>query len=124
MPIPLIALGIMAGASAVGALYQAYATDKQTRASDVAYQYSADYSRAFYGENDRFWADYIRLHHLGDREIKYPYRLGMNPDMTKLFMADAHLTGNEWMRRAGYVNGGASAVRGGAFVGGKLYESY
>lgn len=114
----------MAGASAIGAFYQAYATDQSTRASDEYYRYQKDYSSAFYGENDRFWADYIRAHHLGNREIKYPMRLGMYPDMSKLYQAGVHLTGNQWMRRAGYVNAGASAVRGTTFIGGRLYENY
>lgn len=62
------------------------------RSNYKAVKKAADYQTRFYNgsyrENRRFWADYIRTHHLEHRRIRYPYRTGYNYNLSPLYSAD------------------------------------
>ena len=104
----VLALGAL---SIIDSLFDFASTEIVTRNTDVATRYSADYSRAFYSENDRFWNDYIRAHHLEGREIKYPYRTGFIPDKTRLYTSNSQLQNNVVARSRSLGNLGASIYR-------------
>lgn len=126
IPIPIILLAISAASSAISALYSAYSTDKATEQSDRSAQYQADYSSALYSENETFWADYIRRHHLEGRTIKYPYRTGLVPNMSALYGAEATLTTNDILRSQAWANAGSRVVSAGASTGAAsgVYSQY
>lgn len=104
----LLALGAL---SIIDSLFDLASTEIVTRNTDVATRYSADYSRAFYAENDRFWNDYIRAHHLEGREIKYPYRTGFIPDKTRLYTSESQLQNNVVARSRSLGSLGSSIAR-------------
>lgn len=105
MPVPLVVAGALLAASAIGAAWNIYQTDQTTKLQDKTYTYTRDFQRGYYDENSRFWNDYIRLHHLENRKIMYPYRTGYNYDLSKMYTADRNLDINSLNRTGSIVRG-------------------
>ena len=113
MVLPLVLAGAMVAMTAIEALYNVYSTQKTTEASDA----QARYQQTFYGgaqlENRAYFDRYIRMHHLQNRKILYPYRTGMNFNASQLYGSNSQLVKNEYSRYGSYVHGGASTGRAG-----------
>lgn len=123
MPIPVALAGLIL-ASAIGrvistgaGIYQTYETTKN---ADEVNEYGVKYGQGYYDENTRFWRDYIQRHHIGGREIRYPFRTGYEYNLSALYGAQASLRNNElnrnmsWFRLlgSGGVGQGPSFYRG------------
>lgn len=121
LPVALAGL-IVAGAlgriaSTMAGIYQ---TQETTRNADFVNNYGVNYGNGYWNENARYWDDYIRRHHLGSREIKYPYRTGYEYNLSGLYSAQMSLRNNEinrnlsWFRLlgGGGIGQGPSLYRG------------
>lgn len=123
MAVPVVLAGLLV-ASAIGkiissgaSIYQTYETTKN---SDVVNEYAVNYSRGYYNENTRFWEDYIRRHHLERRNVRYPYRVGENYNLSSLYAGEMAIRNNEinrnlsWFRLlgSGGVGQGPTLYRG------------
>lgn len=112
MPVPMVIAGAVIGSAVVSALSNIYQTKKTSDVYDKAYNYNYGFQTGAYSENQRYFEDYIRRHHLGGRTIKYPYRTGYLYDMSKMYTAIAGLNANKVNRMMSYVNGANNIVRG------------
>lgn len=101
MALPVVLAGLIV-ASALGKIIgtgaSIYGTYESTKNTDVVNEYMKNYGMGYYEENNRFWNDYIQRHHLGGRTIKYPYRLGMEYNLSSVYGAEASLKNNELSR--------------------------
>lgn len=92
-------VGLVAGQSVLG-----YVTARRyDRAVRESNRYLEGYYNGAYHENRRFWNDYIRAHHLGNRKIRYPYRTGYYYNMSALQNARVRAVSSQnSLYRAGY----------------------
>lgn len=102
MALPVVLAGLIV-ASALGKIIgtgaSIYQTYQETENADVVNNYVKNYGLGYYAENTRYWNDYIQRHHLGGRDVKYPYRMGYNYNMGGIYSADASLKNNELSRQ-------------------------
>lgn len=125
MVAPLVLAGIFLAAAAIDSMYNVYSSHESKNAANKANSYIADYTNGAMAENSRYFEDYIRKHHLSGRDIKYPYRTGMNYNASALYgaeysnrLADLNLYGS-------YVHGGTSIARAGAggyYMANRMYR--
>lgn len=110
--IPIIQIvAAMVAMQGVSTAFDIFSTHQTTKASDQAARYTQDFYNGSFTENSRFWQDYIRKHHLEGREIKYPYRTGMNYNMSQLYGSESALTSNRYARYGSYVHGANNMVK-------------
>lgn len=127
MALPVALAGLIV-AGAIGRIISTgisiYQTQETTKNADVANQYMVDYSSGYYDENTRFWNDYIQRHHLGGREIKYPYRSGYNYNLSSLYTGQMALKNNELSRELSWYRllGGGGLGQGPSFYRGLYGE--
>lgn len=127
MALPVALAGLIV-AGAIGRIISTgisiYQTQETTKNADVANQYMVDYSSGYYDENSRFWNDYIQRHHLGGREIKYPYRSGYNYNLSSLYTGQMALKNNELSRELSWYRllGGGGLGQGPSFYRGLYGE--
>lgn len=127
MALPVALAGLIV-AGAIGRIISTgisiYQTQETTKNADVANQYMVDYSSGYYDENTRFWNDYIQRHHLGGREIKYPYRSGYNYNLSSLYTGQMALKNNELSRDLSWYRllGGGGLGQGPSFYRGLYGE--
>lgn len=127
MALPVALAGLIV-AGAIGRIISTgisiYQTQETTKNADVANQYMVDYSSGYYDENSRFWNDYIQRHHLGGREIKYPYRSGYNYNLSSLYTGQMALKNNELSRDLSWYRllGGGGLGQGPSFYRGLYGE--
>lgn len=100
---------IILAAMVAGALVDVYATEKNTKASDKALNYSSAYINSQFQENERYWRDYYK--NTGVRP-KYPYRSGAVNDISQLYYNDASKLMNKNARYQSYAGVGTSMAYG------------
>lgn len=105
MVVPVALVATLAASTALSTAMQIYGTEKSTRASDLAYQYSSNYELGRMMENERYFKDYLRAHHIEHRSIKYPYRTGYEYNQSRYYQNKSHLLGNSVNRQSAYVGG-------------------
>lgn len=100
--IPAVLAGLIV-AGAIGRMIQTgasiYETAQSTKNSDIVNEYGENYAKGYRDENSRYWNEYIRRHHLGNREIKYPYRTGYEYNLSSLYGYQIAQKNNELSRR-------------------------
>lgn len=114
MVVPLVIAGAIVGSAVVSAIAQMYTTYKSTGEYDKAYNYTNAFYNGASAENERYFEDYIRKHHISNRDIRYPYRTGYNFDMSKVLTSNAGLNANSYNRYNSIVQGGSRVVGAGA----------
>lgn len=101
MVLPVALAGLIV-AGAIGKLISTgagiYQTYESTKNADVVNEYGVNYGKGYYEENSRFWNDYIRRHHLQERQVKYPYRTGYEYNLSGLYSSEMALRNNELNR--------------------------
>lgn len=120
MVVPLLAGLVVASAigKLIGAGASIYQTYESTKESDKANRYVEGYSSGYRDENERYWQQYIARHHLGNREVVYPYRTGYNYNLASLYSSQAAQRNNELARNMSWFN----LVRTGSSIGPSLYR--
>lgn len=120
LPAPLvIAAAAMGAASLIQNGWNIYSTYKRTSGYDRAYNYTLDYHKGYNAENTRYWENYIRRHHLDRRTVLYPYRTGMNYDLSRMYSAEANINANKYARYDAWMK----LATGGMKAGASLYGS-
>lgn len=111
MVVPVALVASLAASTALSTAMQIYGTEKNTRASDLAYQYGSNYELGRMMENERYFKDYLRAHHIEHRAIKYPYRTGYEYNQSRYYQNQSNLLANQTSRQSAYV-GGISSLFG------------
>ena len=123
MVAPLVALGVAyLGLTVAQSLYNVYNTDRSTKLSDDYYNYTSDYNLGAMYENQNYWQNYLKAHHIQNRDIKYPYRTGYYYNASTLYSARAGFETNNYARQSAWVTGGINAARSGAGLGFAHYK--
>jgi len=95
-----VALGLYAAASGVASLY---AAKQNYRATRRLVHYQTRYYTGAYRENQKFWEDYVRRHHLENRVLRYPYRRGYYYNLSALYGANVRaVNSRSGLLTAGY----------------------
>lgn len=115
MPVPLVALAAI-GIGAAMSAWQIYQTDQSTKANDEVLRYTNDFYSGAERENNQFWQEYIRRHHLEGRQIMYPYRTGFEFNRAPLLSSEAGLYSNSLSRQGSYVYGVGRTAIGGLYA--------
>lgn len=121
MAVPVLAalVGLAALGKMINSVAGVYGTYKQTENSDRVYDYSLNYAKGYYSENDRYWQQYISRHHLQNREILYPFRTGYHYNLSNLYSAQAGLDNNQLSRNLSWFK----LLGTGTSIGPSIYRS-
>lgn len=106
--VPLVLAALMLALTAADVGYNVYSTNKTTKASDEVNKYLGEFYGGQLQENMAFWDRYIRAHHLEGRQIRFPYRTGMNFNEKGILNADFGSLYNQYARYGSYVHGATS----------------
>lgn len=85
IPLIYVMLAMMMAGTGIEIGADVYARNESNKAQDYA---QAFYSGAM-AENSAYWERYIRMHHLENRRIMFPYRTGFNYNATGIYQAQA-----------------------------------
>ena len=103
-PLVLLAAGML-GTSILSAGWNIYDTTRRSDSAKSIYDYTSNFYQGAYDENNRFFADYLRKHHIEDRKIRYPYRAGYYYNLSGLYNSQYNLKSLEWNKQTSWVNG-------------------
>lgn len=105
MVAPLVVPALFLLSSLIMGGIDIYSSMQTTSANDRVQNYVNDFYSGAQLENKKYFDDYIRRHHLTEREIKYPYRVGMNFDASKIYSSGSNLVSNEYRRIGSIAHG-------------------
>lgn len=114
--LPVVLAALMLAMTAVDVGYNIYSTNETTKASDVYNRYVGDFYGGAEKENAAYFARYLRAHHLDPKDVKYPFRTGMNFNESQLYAAGARGVSNEYARLSSLMHG-ATRVGQSASIG-------
>lgn len=103
--IPVVLSALMLAMTAVDVGYNIYSTNETTKASDVYNRYVEGFYGSAEKENASYFARYLRAHHLDPKDVKYPFRTGMNFNESQLYSAGVRDVSNQYARIGSYVHG-------------------
>lgn len=112
MALPVYAiLGVIALAEMLDKGWNVYSTGQTTKANDFQNRYTQQFYGAYGSESADYMLRYIRAHHLQGRQLRYPIRSGLSPNLSALYGADARLVSNRYARAGSYVKFGTGTAK-------------